>query len=65
MLIKFTKGPLKAEAFREILVRLVLSSSKPILLVVERRAIYNSKLIMEYVEAQKDRLKLFYIPAPK
>lgn len=63
--VRFTRGLLNAEAFQEFIVQILLGADKPILLVVERSEIYDSKLIKEFVEAEKHRLKLFYIPAPK
>ena len=64
-LVNFTKGALRDEAFRELIKQLILAETTPIFVIVERSAINNSKLIKEFVEANKPRLKLFYIPEPR
>jgi len=61
-LVNFTRGALRDEAFRELIRQRLLAETKPVLIIVERSAIHNSKLIKEFVEANKPRLKLFYIP---
>jgi hypothetical protein len=65
ILVKFTKGSLTAEVFKEFLMQILLGAGKPILLVVERSEIYNSKLIKAFVDAEKHHIKLFSMPATK
>lgn len=64
MFVKIADGPIKAEVFREFLEQILLVANKSILLVLEPNVILNSKLIKEFVEAEKHRLRLYYISAP-
>ena len=59
-LLKYSRGELKADVFLDFLIQILRWSENPILLVVENSEIYKSKLISEFIEAQKSRIKLFY-----
>ncbi|KVN90080.1 transposase [Burkholderia ubonensis] len=55
-------GTVTATVFREFLGRLMIGAQRPIFLVLDGHPIHKAKLVQDFVQAQKGRLKLFYLP---
>jgi transposase len=56
------EGTVTAEVFREFLKRLLIGAEKPVFVVIDGHPIHKAKLVRMFVDAQKGKLKLFYLP---
>ncbi|WP_256254047.1 IS630 family transposase, partial [Burkholderia ubonensis] len=55
-------GTVTATVFRKFLGRLMIGAQRPIFLVLDGHPIHKAKLVQDFVQAQKGRLKLYYLP---
>ena len=51
-----------ASVFITFLKRLLVGADKPIFLILDNHPMHKSKLVQEFVEKHKDKLKLFFLP---
>ena len=58
----FTKGRVTASVFIEFLKRLLVNASRPIFLIVDGHPTHKAKVVQRFVDEQRGRLKLFYLP---
>jgi len=58
------QGTVTATVFREFLKRLMVGATKPVFVIVDGHPTHNAKLVKEYVESLKGKLKLFFLPPP-
>lgn len=58
----FTKGRVTASVFIEFLKRLLVNASRAIFLIVDGHPTHKAKVVRRFVEEQRGRLKLFYLP---
>jgi len=56
------EGSVTAKVFREFLRRLMVGADKPVFVIVDGHPIHKAKLVKEFVESQKGKLKLFFLP---
>ncbi len=57
-----TKKSGTASVFITFLKRLLVGADKPIFLILANHPMHKSKLVQEFVEKHKDKLKLFFLP---
>ncbi|WP_157636937.1 IS630 family transposase, partial [Burkholderia ubonensis] len=55
-------GTVTATVFRAFLGRLMIGAQRPIFLVLDGHPIHKAKLVQDFVQAKKGRLKLFCLP---
>ncbi|WP_143136260.1 transposase, partial [Burkholderia ubonensis] len=55
-------GTFTATVFRAFLGRLMIGTQRPIFLVLDGHPIHKAKLVQDFVQAQKGRLKPCYLP---
>ena len=55
-------GALNTKVFLRFLRRLVQGASKKIFLIVDNLRVHHAKRVMAWVEANKDKIKLFFLP---
>jgi transposase len=55
-------GALNTKVFLEFLRRLVRSAKKKVFLVVDNLRVHHAKVVMAWVEANKDKIELFFLP---
>lgn len=55
-------GALNAKVFLKFLRRLVQGASKKIFLIVDNLRVHHAKIVMAWVEANKDKIKLYFLP---
>ena len=56
------EGRVNAHVFLEFLKRLIHNSDRPIYLIVDGHPSHKAKLIADFVDSEKERLKLFFLP---
>jgi transposase len=56
------KGTMNSDKFIEFLRRLIYRSNHPIYLIVDGHPVHHSKKVKQFVESQKGKLRLFYLP---
>ncbi|TIC78539.1 IS630 family transposase [Crenobacter intestini] len=56
------EGSVTAPVFRDFLRRLMVGAQMPVFVVVDGHPIHKAKLVREYVEQQRGKLRLFYLP---
>lgn len=57
------KGGVGARVFVEFLKRFILSAKKPQFLILDGHPTHKSKLVREFVESTKGKLRIFFLPA--
>ena len=56
------EGRVNATVFREFLKRLIMGMDRKIFLIVDGHPTHKAKLVCEFVEANRDRIELFFLP---
>jgi len=56
------KGRVNARVFIQYLRRLLHNAARPVFLIVDRHPSHRAKMVAKFVEAQKGRLRLFFLP---
>jgi transposase len=54
---------MNADKFIQFLEQLIKTSSKKILLIVDNLRVHHSKIVKEWVEQNKEKIELFYLPS--
>lgn len=57
------EGRINAGVFRDFLTRLITATVRKIFLIVDGHPIHKAKMVKRFVEENKNRLELFYLPA--
>ena len=56
------EGSVTSAVFKQFLSRLMIGTSKPVVVVVDGYPIHQSKLIKDYIASLNGQLELFYLP---
>lgn len=56
------KGRVNAHVFLDFLKRLIHNSDRPIYLIVDGHPSHKAKLIADFVDSERERIKLFFLP---